>query len=209
MFFCPCARFCLSRSPSLSPSYSCEVLPGYWIHKSMNITVPYIYWSCPLARPVLSTSPCVTACTHAAFLVSIYWVPPPSLSSVIIRQSRRAGPVSCSYTPFRVWVKPASGHLVTPSLFASFLHLWCFCSLSPCLFLSMFISLDLSPCCHPTFSGISQLLHTTVSLTWKPAGRETTDSTWKYLLTDSDNTQETTVQLYSYSLLYIENKYNT
>lgn len=60
MSFCLCAWFCLTLFRSLS--CLCEVLPSYWIYKSVNVTLPCIYWSCPLAHPVGS---CVSVYSHA------------------------------------------------------------------------------------------------------------------------------------------------
>lgn len=81
MSVCLCAWFCLSLFLSLS--FLCEVLPGYWIYKSVNVTLPWVYWSCLPAHPSeCNVCECVLACAHATCLVTVYWVSPPSIFTV-------------------------------------------------------------------------------------------------------------------------------
>ncbi len=70
MPFWLCAQFTLSLSVLLllllSLSCLCEVLPDYWIYKSVNVTLQCIYWSCPVAHPVASTSVFVCVCVRSS-----------------------------------------------------------------------------------------------------------------------------------------------
>ena len=130
VFLFPPLSLCLSPLSCL-----CELLPGYWIYKSVNVTLPCIYWSCPLAHPVVSISVCITE--HTLALVIVHWaLHLPSGHHVIIRQ-RRAGQVSCGYTPpeFEViWS-------LFPSLLLSSSCRVVALPLSPCLSIFMFLTL--------------------------------------------------------------------